>query len=154
MRRIALVFAIPTLLAGCTVGPEVKRPEVAGVNAPWVEPAAPAAVKSDWWTDLHDPQLDALIQAALAHNLDIAEAEAHLREARASRDAAAGGRLPQVNASASVNENGLSENGLLPINKIPGISRDYSLFDGGFDASWELDLWGGAKRTEQAAQAR
>lgn len=152
MRITALVPLF--LLASCTVGPEVHRPAIDAVAAPWVGPVAPGPVDGHWWQALHDPQLDALVDTALAHNLDIKVAEANLLEARANRDAALGGRFPTANVSASGNENGLSKNGLLPIGKIPGITRQYSLFDSGFDASWEVDLWGGQRRAVQAAEAR
>jgi NodT family efflux transporter outer membrane factor (OMF) lipoprotein len=152
MRKIALIPLL--VLAGCTVGPDLHRPEVPGVLAPWVGSADTLPVDDHWWKALHEPQLDALVDTALAHNLDIRIAEANLLEARANRDAALGGRFPAATVTASGVENGLSKNGLLPIGKIPGITRQYSLFDSGFDASWEIDLWGGQRRAVQAASAR
>ena len=142
------------LVAGCAVGPNYLRPKVAGAEAPWLAPVAQGEVDAEWWKRLDDPVLDSLVADAVAHNLDLAQAEARLREARANSDAARGRTLPQVNATGSATEQQVSANGQLPVNNIPGFSRRYSLFDGGFDASWELDLWGGGIRTVQAANAR
>jgi NodT family efflux transporter outer membrane factor (OMF) lipoprotein len=153
MMRLIL-FAFPLIIAGCTVGPDLQRPEVKGVAAPWIGPTSPGPVESKWWRALGDPALDALVDTALAANLDAREAEARLLEARANRDAAAGGRFPIANVTASASEAGLSKNGQIPIGKIPGFTRTYSLFDSGFDASWEIDLWGGTRRTIEAAEAR
>jgi outer membrane protein, multidrug efflux system len=98
--------------------------------------------------------LNDLVTAALARNLDLRVAAAQVREARANRDAAFGPRLPQVGVEGQANRNELSENGELPINRIPGFSRRFNLFDGGFDASWELDFWGRNARGVEAADAR
>lgn len=154
MRRLTLLALASCALAGCTVGPDYHRPEVAGVNAPWVGPIAPGQADDHWWRALHDPTLDGLVDAALAHNLDIAEAEASLRQARANREIAAGALAPQINASGSAQETQVSANGELPVSHLPGFSREFSLFDGGFDASWELDVWGAVRRSVQEARAR
>jgi NodT family efflux transporter outer membrane factor (OMF) lipoprotein len=115
---------------------------------------APGEVDAQWWKALHDPVLDGLVVEALAHNLDIVQAEARLREARANGDAARGRTAPQVNVTGSATEQQLSANGQIPINNIPGFDRRFSLFDAGIDASWELDLWGGVARSVDAANAR
>ena len=144
------------LLAGaCTVGPDFKRPVVAGTDAGWQSPAAtPGPVEANWWRALGDPTLDTLVEAALANNLDLREAAARLREARAGRDAAAGRASPEVSARGSATQNRISGDGQLPVARIPQFSRDYALFDLGFDASWEIDLWGGTRRSIEGAQAR
>jgi NodT family efflux transporter outer membrane factor (OMF) lipoprotein len=142
------------LLGGCTVGPDFKRPVVAGADAPWVGDAAPGAVDAQWWKALGDPVLDALVEAATAGNLDIREAEARLREARADRKAAGARGMPQVNVVASAVETQLSRNGPIPIYRLPGFENRFPLFDAGFDASWEIDLWGAARRGVEAATAR
>jgi outer membrane protein, multidrug efflux system len=86
-RGIALLaFAFP----GCTVGPDYQRPELpvpdryAGVGAT-TQPAARAVDVARWWTSFNDPTLDALIDRAVASNLDLRLATARLREARALR---------------------------------------------------------------------
>lgn len=148
-----LLLALP-LLAGCTVGPDYKRPDVAGAEAVWSGPADSGAVDLEPWRKLGDPLLVELIETAARYNLDLRQAEARLREARAGRDAAAGRQFPEVVANGSVSRQQLSEHGQLPLNRLPEFDRTYSLFDFGFDASWELDLWGGTKRAVQAATQR
>lgn len=149
MRRFTLV--LPLLAAACTVGPDYRRPPIAGEAGNWIGPADSAPVDPAPWARLGDPLLVSLIDRAQAANPDIAEAEGRLREARAMRDAAAGHALPAIDATGSAQEQQLSKNGQLPIGKLPGIDRRFSLFDFGFDASWEIDLWGGTRRSVEAA---
>ncbi|AQR75743.1 efflux transporter outer membrane subunit [Sphingomonas sp. LM7] len=153
MPRLPLLALLA--LAGCTVGPDYQRPAPSAANqAPWLEPGTPGAVDLAWWDAFGDPQLSALVNRALAAAPDLREAEARLAEARANRDAVVGGRLPSLEAKGSVTENRLSENGQLPIGNIPGVDRQFRLFDLGFDASWELDFWGRRTRQGEAANAR
>jgi NodT family efflux transporter outer membrane factor (OMF) lipoprotein len=141
------------LFAACNVGPDYHRPKIEVSNT-WVEPAHAGPVDAKWWGSFDDPVLTKLVEQALANNPSLAEASARLAEARALREAAQGGRLPQGGASASANENRVSENGQFPVANIPGFDPDFSLFDAGFDASWEIDLWGGTSRAIQSAVAR
>ena len=141
------------LLSACAVGPKYTAPKVAG-SADWIAAADTAPVDLTWWRSLNDATLDELMQTALAHNLDVKAAEARLREARASRDAVGGRRLPQLDASGSATRNAWSENGPIPVQRVPGFERDYNLFEAGFDASWEIDLWGHTSRAVEAARAR
>src|SRR3546814_6066063 len=69
-------------------------------------------------------------------------------------EAVLGRELPQATASAIATENRLSENGQLPVGKVPGLGPELSIFDTGFDASWEIDLWGGTRRAIESAEAR
>jgi NodT family efflux transporter outer membrane factor (OMF) lipoprotein len=149
-----LLLAGAALLAGCTVGPDFRQPVVAGANGQWIGPAAPGAVDALWWQSLGDPVLAGLVESAIRGNADIRSAEARLREARANRDTAAGGRLPSVNAKAGFTQTQLSKNGQFPIESIPGFNRQFGLFDAGFDAAWEIDLWGSNRRTVEAAGRR
>jgi NodT family efflux transporter outer membrane factor (OMF) lipoprotein len=152
--RHAPLLLITLVLAGCTVGPNYRRPTVAGIDAPWIAHGNTDTVDQSWWKALGDPVLENLIARAATDNFDVRIAEARLQEARANRDAAAGRALPSVSATGSATENQLSRNGLLPINNLPGFKRNYSLFDAGFDASWEIDLWGGTRRAIESAGAR
>ncbi len=153
-------FAVTALLAigtaACTtVGPDYQPPKAGEAgNSNWMEPAAIGAVDLQWWQQFGDPLLTRLVEQSMANSPDIRIAEARLAEARANRDAVAGRLLPNVDAGGSATENRLSENGLLPTDNIPGLSRDYSLFDLGFDASWEIDLWGRNRRSLEGANAR
>lgn len=141
------------LLAACTVGPNYSAPKPKAA-AEWVEPASPGAVELAWWDRFGDAQLSALVQRAVANAPDLREAEARIAEARAGRDAAVGGTLPTVSAKGSAAENVLSKNGQIPIGNIPAFTREFPLYDLGFDASWEIDLWGRHRRQVEAAGAR
>ncbi len=146
------------LLAGCTVGPNYKAP---GEQAPakWATPLAasesdaPAALAS-WWTSFKDPELDTLIGTAVRSNLTLRVAEAHVREARAQRDVVAGGRWPSADASVAVSKNRYGGNSYPPLGEFPGVPLDYNLYTAGFDAAWELDLFGGVRRAVEASNAQ
>jgi NodT family efflux transporter outer membrane factor (OMF) lipoprotein len=173
MRSIKAVSLLAVVgLAACTVGPDYVRPDIpTGTGWSAVTSAEPA--KSDerpaqsapaqqpegvdlahWWQTFADPTLDRLVETALAQNLGVREAGARVAEARALRDAAAGGRYPTVSTSASVTRRRQSENGPIPINEIPGIERDQTIYDIGFDAAWEIDVFGRTRRAVEAADAR
>ena len=145
---------IALLLSGCVVGPNYEAPQPHIASGWSGEAQAGPVTMGAWWKDLNDPLLDALVDDMLTRNPDLREAQARLAEARANNDAVRGGRLPQVSVGSSANQVVLSENGQLPLGQIPGVSRDFGLFDLGFDASWEIDLWGRQARQQEAAQAR
>ncbi|MEP9358789.1 efflux transporter outer membrane subunit [Sphingomonas sp. KR3-1] len=156
MVRSLPLFLLPPLLASaCTVGPDYHAPETKAAPN-WIEPGTPGQVDLIWWDRFGDPQLSVLVQRAVASSPDLKEAQARLAEARANREAVAGGRLPTGTLKASATENVLSNNGQLPLGSIPfpGFSRDFPLFDLGFDASWEVDIWGLQTRQMQGAAAR
>lgn len=143
------------LLGACAVGPDYREPPPVDIGSGWTQPAN-AATQTDlstWWTSLGDPTLDRLVAAALANNLDLRQAQARIAEARALRDHAAGGNAPVIGARGSVTERRQSENGPLPIASIPGMARDQTIYDTGFDAAWELDLFGRSQRTLESAEA-
>ena len=149
---IALASA---LAASCVVGPDYRPPELDVGNGWSGESAAvePGVDLSRWWASFGDPTLDRLIEQTLGGNLDVRQATARVAEARALRDAAAGGRYPVVETSASVTRQRLSENGLLPIQQI-GLAPEQTVYEPGFDALWELDLFGRTRRSVEAADAR
>ena len=149
------LFALPgaLVLAGCTVGPDYSPPVIT-VSETWIGAADPGSIDLAWWRAFNDPMLSELVDRAVAGNKDLDEAEARLREARALRDAVRGRTLPQAGVAGVATQNRLSENGPLPVGKVPGLGRDLSIFDAGFDASWEIDLWGGARRAVESAEAR
>ena len=159
-------------LAACTVGPDYVRPDIdtgsgwstvaSNGSATSAEPPTrdaqsqqPASVDlAHWWQSFADPTLDRLVETALAQNIGVREAGARVAEARALRDAAAGGRYPVVSTSASVTRRRQSENGPIPINVIPGLERDQTIYEVGFDAGWEIDVFGRTRRAVEAADAR
>lgn len=149
MRRFSIL--LPLLAAACTVGPNYRHPATPGEAGKWVAPADTAAVDLSPWQKLGDPVLTDLIDKALAANLDIAEAEGRLREARAQRGAAGARALPNANLSGSAQQTQTSLVGQFPARNIPFYDRNFSLVQAGFDASWEIDLWGGNGRGIEAA---
>jgi NodT family efflux transporter outer membrane factor (OMF) lipoprotein len=156
--RITTLFITPTLLVACAAGPDYQRPDI-DTGQGWIALAlAPGAETNPdletWWKTFNDPTLDRLIETALAQNLDIREAGARVAEVRALRDSAAGGLWPTVELSAGVTQRRQSENGPIPINQIPGLERDQTIYETGFDAVWELDVFGRTRRAVEAADAR
>lgn len=162
LRSLAPAGALALLLTACTVGTDYRSPAPRageGWSAPDLAPepapeASPPGELDRWWERFGDPTLDRLVETALAQSLDLRQTAARVAEARAARDHVTGRRRPAVAAGGSVTERRQSENGVLPIDRIPGLERDQTIFDAGFDASWELDLFGGTRRALEAAEAR
>lgn len=146
-RRASAVAVLVLLLGGCAVGPDYRTLEVA-VPAAWgsaeADTPATAPLLARWWQRLGDPQLDALIAEAVAANLDVATAKARIREARASYREAGGALYPSVEGSSSATR---SRNG-----SDHGGSDVSGHFQAGFDATWELDLFGANRRRLEAAR--
>ncbi|HZC37052.1 MAG TPA: efflux transporter outer membrane subunit [Sphingomicrobium sp.] len=158
------------LLAGCTVGPNYHPPKTALPDRFADAQTAGSANDSElasWWSAFGDPELDTLVNRAIAQNLDVETAAARIREARAQEIVAGAAALPQVDAQASATRQRISENAI-PIPPgtgggtggsgsassfgLPG--SEFNTFRIGFDASWEIDLWGKTRRSVEAARAR
>ena len=138
-------------LAGCTVGPQYQRPEIAVPKAFSEGGAAGPASFERWWAGFHDPLLESLVARAVEGNLDLQLGAARIREARAARGIAAAAGLPQVSASGGYTRSKLEASN--PISRLAGTSAR-SIFEAGFDASWEIDVFGGVRRDEEAALAQ
>lgn len=167
---------IPLLLLGaCTVGPNYAGPPKA-IGSAATPPAgfvradntlattAPAV--ADWWTTLNDPMLDWLEERALASNPNVAVAQARLKQARSSLRLERANQAPNANASATYLHANLPElnlgggeqggaNGGASGGSANGSGggTNIDFFNLGFDASWEIDLFGGRRRTVEAARA-
>ena len=134
-------------LAGCTVGPDYLRPpdNVPGGFARNVG-QVPVLATTPWWLTLNDPILNNLVTRARRTNPDLGRAQAAVAEARAAVAHAQAGGAPQLNSSASLTYG----RSFTP----PGYySRATGYGGAGFDASWELDLWGKDRRLVEAATA-
>lgn len=150
-------FLAASLAACTTVGPDYHAPPPLGTGRGWSEATVNSATPTDlarWWSTLNDPVLERLVDTALAGNLDLQQATARIDEARALRDRVAGGQTPVVSAGASVNRRRQSENGPLPVGAIPGLNATQTIHDAGFDASWEIDVFGARRRALESAQAK
>jgi outer membrane protein, multidrug efflux system len=142
-------------VAGCLVGPDYHAPETASPPQ-WSSPLAGGttnlrAVDAAWWKTFHDAELDSLVTRAVQSNLDLRAAAARVREARAARGVVAAGLWPQVNTSAGYERERVSANGFPPFP--PGIPLDANVYQAGFDAAWEIDVFGGTRRAVQASDA-
>ena len=156
LRPVALLLS-SALLTACAVGPEYRAPPPVATGDGWSLAIATTSTPTDlarWWSTLGDPVLERLIDTALAANLDLRVASARIDEARALRDRVAGGQAPAVAAGASINRRRQSENGPLPIGSIPGLGATQTIYDAGFDAAWEADLFGAKRRALEGAGAR
>lgn len=149
------------IFSGCTtVGPNYQSPvppKIESFSTDGAIKASEGANMADWWKKLHDPQLNELIEHAIANNHDIRIAFSRILEARANKGVAQSEQLPKINAGASASALRLSETGLetanLPANAVENFDPTQELYEGGFDASWEVDLFGRVKRSIEAADA-
>jgi outer membrane protein, multidrug efflux system len=154
-RHVCLIIWVFLILVFCgcaTVGPDYVKPDIS-MSQKWNSPLKDGLkdgtqdkdVLASWWTVFNDPELTSLIQRAAANNLDLKKAEARVREARARRGIAKAGYYPTVDASGSGNRNSTSGDA--------GGGTTSNLFSLGFDANWELDVFGGVRRSVEAAEA-
>jgi NodT family efflux transporter outer membrane factor (OMF) lipoprotein len=154
IRITAQHLVVIIIVSGCAVGPDYSEPAISapktwhtalrgGLNDTSADPAQLA----NWWNTLNDPLLVQLIQAAVANNLDLKQAQARLREARARRGASEAERFPTLAVQAGANRSRSSgEMG-------GGGSLTSDTFSAGFDANWELDIFGAKRRAVEAAEA-
>ena len=142
------------LIVGCAVGPNYRPPKVS-VPESWGESQKNAAFNHadpivQWWKTFNDPVLDSLITRAVESNLDLRVAEARIREARFQSGVVSSELWPSVETSASYSRSRRSQG----ISIIPPKARlKRNLYQAGFDASWEIDLFGGKRRAIEAARA-
>ncbi|MGZ8190582.1 MAG: efflux transporter outer membrane subunit [Methylococcaceae bacterium] len=154
---------VTLLLSGCAVGPDYHAPKVpvpkqwSGTQAK-TRPGTPQA--DQWWKAFNDPVLNQLITDAIAANLDLKQALARVKDARAQRAATFATALPGVTAKSNVsrrlnNSSTGSQTGVAS----PGAGgfgvgdQIINIFQTGFDAQWELDFFGGVRRAIEAADA-
>ncbi len=173
----SVVILSVTALCSCAVGPRFERPDAKApadwtsrhVSAPESETKSqPVAepVERQWWSLFNDPTLDSLEARVATANLDVQLGVARLAQSRAQRDAVLGGRVPNVNGSASYQRQRQSEVGANtrlinilspPVGRdqvIAALAQPFDLYQAGFDASWELDFWGRVRRSVESANAR
>ncbi len=140
------------VLAGCAVGPEHVPPATA-VSAAWhselkdglsAESVDPNTLAS-WWTTFNDPQLSHMVERAVAGNLDLKTATSRIRESRARRGVAQGAFFPTLNTTGSAISSRTNTN--------VGPDTRGEVYSASFDAAWELDVFGGVRRSVEAAQA-
>jgi outer membrane protein, multidrug efflux system len=172
MRPAGLAFTALLIagLAACKVGPNFVPP-----NEPtpkeYAESAPPASAAAPpdtaWWGQFHDAQLDRLEDQAVAGNLGLKVAYLRILEARVQVQAARAQGLPDLNGSASYTREQLGLAGIVKSqgqalgsaspavqNLITSLEKPINLYQLGFDASWEVDLFGKVRRSVEAADAQ
>ncbi|MEJ2164601.1 MAG: efflux transporter outer membrane subunit [Desulfobacterales bacterium] len=149
-----MICLIAAILTGCMVGPNFQRPQTT-LPAEWSgTPLEPRSITPNeaelarWWTLFEDPILVSLVDSAIRFNLDIKQAEARIRQARAARGVAAAGIGPTVDAAGDYQRSRSVGGGSDRSEGV--ISNNYQA---GFDAGWELDIFGGVRRSIEAADA-
>jgi NodT family efflux transporter outer membrane factor (OMF) lipoprotein len=154
-RSLALILCLfLAILSGCMVGPNFQRPQTL-LPADWARPSAesrpvtPAEEElARWWTLFDDATLVSLVEKAVQSNLDLKQAEARIRQARAARGIVAAGIGPTVDATGAYQHSRAAGSA---DGKGEGVITDQ--YQAGFDAGWELDIFGGVRRAIEAADA-
>jgi len=154
---IPVVCVLSSLIAGCSnwpsVGPDyaaspfAQGPEIAAALNDGGDGREVAERLADWWRVFEDEQLTALVARALAANREMTVAEAKIREARARLGIANAGFFPMVGVGGSIQRYQTSRN------NSPFVRVTDNQFQAGFDATWEIDIFGGTRRRVEAAQA-
>jgi multidrug efflux system outer membrane protein len=147
-RSTALFAAL--VLAGCaSVGPDYHAPKEAPVTLQGVDASqqTQADFQAQWWKQFGDPTLDSLIVRAAKNSPDLKIAVARLKQARAALGSAKSQQIPDIETGVSYQRSREQQ---------PGFTDQRvttTAYQAGFDASWELDLFGGIRRSVEAARA-
>jgi len=160
----SLALLLSLLASGCTVGPKYKGPRDVDMPPAFSRAAlvrttpADSALPGRWWEALNDPLLTRLIEAALQNSPNVKLAEARLRNARFTVMERSAGLFPQGSVSALGGRTRIPTNALGSLSGNAGSQGSgtaaVNLFDAGFDASWEVDLFGATRRTVESARAQ
>jgi outer membrane protein, multidrug efflux system len=171
MRARHVMAFLPLLLAACSVGPDYSKPDIktpeafAAEIAPLSVPEANEADLAQWWTAFHDPELDSLVSRVLAANLDLQSAASRVREARQQEIIAGAAGAPTVSASGDavrlhsgrdiLSQLGGGGSSSSSSGSPPPASggTNVTLYSLGFDATGEIDVFGGVRRSVEAAEA-
>jgi len=155
---------IVLLAASCSVGPDYVRPELAmpsdWINQTETNPPGEPNELVEWWKQFNDPVLSLLIDKAFEANLDLKKAEARIRQARAQATIARADWYPSVAATgqyrrtkAAGNDRTITVDEQAGDTTVRRSTAAEDFFQAGFDASWELDIFGGTRRAVESAEA-
>jgi NodT family efflux transporter outer membrane factor (OMF) lipoprotein len=166
-RRIVAALMAPLLVAGCSVGPnfvppDPQLPQTSFMGDKGVADARlPRATDPAWWAVFRDPILTDLERRVADANLDVRTATIRLAQSRFQRGVTAAAGFPSINSDAKYTRELYSQNGIVSLlsgllgpsasSFNPGALNEYNV---GFDASWELDLWGKVRRQIETADAQ
>ncbi len=153
IKKIFTGVVVTLLISGCAmmgpdyikVEPEVPQAWHSQLTGGLMGGQVDSALLAQWWQGFNDPVLASLEDGAVQGNLDLQEARARVREARALRGGSRAGLFPSLNAMASATKSRSSGN--------VGGGGEAEMYSVGFDAGWELDIFGGKRRALEAAQA-
>lgn len=159
LKSAGAALAGTVLLAGCAVGPDYRTPETPTLDKWHYQPAdsvraegADAPSLAAWWEAFDDPILSELIAKAIEDNKTVQQARARVLESRARRNAAVAPFFPSINGSAGASR---TEADARSIDPNSGVSQNnVEVYTTGLDASWEIDLFGGRRRSLEAASAQ
>ena len=166
IRAAAHIGVTATLVSGCTVGPDFE-PVPAPVLDSWqksnvlrIDRSTGLTSRSEpatyWWKVLDDPTLDKLVRMAYSQNLTLRTAGIRIYEARAQLGIIIGDGYPQTQqVAAGFKQERVADNvGVLrDISRVVDFDPSFRRWDVGFDAGWELDIWGKFRRGVEAADA-
>lgn len=152
--HLAIIGMTLMILAGCaTVGPDYTPPATSVLPA-WhsqlkgglTNEETNPRILAAWWTTLNDPELSSLIDRAVAGNLELKIAQARVREARAKRGIASAALFPTLDGGGSAIWSRTDKD-------TTGTGQTSDLYSASFDAGWELDIFGGTRRSVEASEA-
>jgi multidrug efflux system outer membrane protein len=147
----ALLLSSAIALTGCAVGPDYQKPatttQPAFANAQHTEYSG-QATQTYWWKLFKDSELNALVDEALRHNYDLKIALANLREARALYLEAGLNLAPIITSHANYTD---QKRSIGALNNRAFVPRELKLYSTGFDAFWEVDIFGRVRRDIEAS---
>lgn len=154
--RLTLCFAVLSLAGCAAVGPNYQPPAAQALPAQYLEPAGSADLRAVWRSLTDDPLLRRLQQAAVAQGPDLAQALARLAQSRAQQSAQDAATGPSLAVAARASDDRISRNGEMFANLPPALNPKSRFVNEqiGFDASWEIDLFGYQRRVSEGAAAR
>src|SRR5579862_8900828 len=165
MKFVTRIFGIAAALSAvsCAVGPNYRAPATTmpaafSANIPTTRPATVPTDLTQWWKSLNDPRLDSLIERAIQNNPDLEIALTRVQESREIESALTGVALPQAGLSGAAargsGTNSTKSRISGPLNAASNTTGYREITDiVGFDAGWELDVFGSYRREIEAAKA-
>lgn len=156
--RIAGLALSAVMLSACAVGPDYREPPIPSRDEWQSQPqsgaSADAATLASWWTALNDPTLNQLIERAVAENKDVKQAVSRVIESRARRSITAAGFFPTISSSAGGSHTDSDSSSLDSDADSFGSSGGRETYSSGLDAGWELDIFGGTRRSLESSTAQ
>lgn len=158
--NILFSLVLVASLSACAAGPDFQHPIVVAPHS-WQHTrtnnvrsiTTSAQPVPAWWQSFHDPVLIELIKRVRLHNLDLQLANWRLQQSRAALAAVSGKALPTIGAGLQYQRLRSTSEGHFDPSGNNGMA-DFDLWQGGLNASWELDVWGRVDRDIEAAVAR